>query len=249
MKKAVFFICFLFIISASICHAKSDEWTNNKYNFKHIKTVLILPLNIQQSVDNPFAEQKVSDFLSEELKKHNIKWVDFKYVVVKVGEETSTDMINLLQKDEKQFWQLLQEKGPNYVDAVLCIEVFSYGWSTQFVEGYYSPRISQGNGSFSGNYGGTGFNGTYTAPVTSYRYISGANEQIANAGCTFTLYDAKTLNMIWGYVDNRSKNTRAVKFAHPNAPVNRMFKSHTSPDKLMQNVIESALEKAPFVVK
>lgn len=249
MVKRILVLLMVLLLSTSVCFAKADEWESNTYDFSKIETILLLPPFVGQSVNNPFAYQKTTDYLMEEIRKQNIKWVDLHYVVEQVEKETNINMTELLEQDVNKFLKVLEEYGPHHVDAVLRIDVFSYGWSTQFVEGYYTPRMNQGNGTFTGFYNWTTFSGTYTAPVTSYNYIPGASEQIANAGCIFSLYDAKSLNMIWGYVDNRSKNTRAVKFAHPNAPINRMFKSHTSPDKLMQNVIEAAFEQAPFAVK
>lgn len=233
------------LISLSIpAFAKQEEWKSQSFDFTKIETILILNPNIDPSVNNPFAVEKTADYLVKHLNDRQIKWVGLNQIIERIKLDTGIDFSK--EKDQTKLAALFREYVPKYADAVLIIDVFSFGWSTEYVEGYYKANTDTGNGTFDGRSGNTRFSGTYTTPVTSYDYVPGANEQIANAGCSFRLHDTKTSNKIWGYVEARSKNARFVKSSHPNAPINKLFKDSASPDKEMEKLIENAIKKLPI---
>lgn len=225
MKKIsyIFVLCLVFLFCVVSANAAPNQWYDKAYDFKQIKTILVLQPTFSQEVTDNLARQKFTDVATPELKKFKVNFIFLPQLLDNIKQDTGIDMIALYQKDEKQYDNVLFENVPKYADCILMISVPEMGLSERYREPYSVPWTSY-NTSYI-NYGG--YSGTVQTPQTNYINVPGRYRTYANAAISIKLLDAKNINLIWGYSDSLSKRGKDA------APV-------------MEKLLKSAVENSPL---
>jgi hypothetical protein len=225
VKKQLVILVILLLTITSTVNAQDTEWKDKQYNFNTVKTILLLEPSVGEKVEDPFAKQKITEYIEKRLPK-NIKFIKLNDAIQdainnKILTEDDT-------KDGKVFLSLFLPYAAGRYDAMLTIRLHAM---------YYSDKFQQG---FSYNYttynathvtGSNGYVATIQTPQQNNVNVPGGYRSFANTAMEFVLTDMKTNKMIWGYTASES-DMEAVLFG-------------ATTDGLAQSIIKKAFRKMP----
>lgn len=193
MKKVLLALltCYLLLMT-TVCFGeeRKEEWANDTYSFKQLKTVLV-QYSIQSDITLSETErQKLDDAFRASFFKND-------------------------KKAKLTYISLPATHLPAVADAILKVTITAHNYSTVHIEQtteiytdyeyrtIYEPYYN------SGRYAGS-IARTIQVPVTKTRFVPAHDIQIAHAGAEFVLEDAKTQQSVWRLVDIREAPSKSA---------------------------------------
>lgn len=236
MKKILLIVCMLLIVSCvTVNAAEPNEWKNKNYNWSGVKNILVVPLDISKDVTDMFASQKAVEIIYPEIKKLNANLITLVDVARLIKDDTGVDVLELAKQDEKKAREVFLNGVTTYADVVMKFTLYQMGWTKEYVPPrsftYTTNRTSHFNVPF-------GPSGTITTPVQNQVNIPGGYKDFPTASLGVIIYDSKTTDIVWGYVDFNSERRGGFLNSRKNMPEDNL-----------KVIVGKVLEKIPIAQK
>ena len=235
MPKKIIVVLFGLVLICSACFAETSEWKDPNFDFKAIKTVLVLNPVVARGVQDNFAAQKATTMLhaaiKENQKKTSISFVPLQTIINVIGVEIGVDLNALRKSDTKKYAELMALHGPKHYDAMLASEVVSLGYGKFRREGSFSSFTTSQTDTYYVN----GSMYDVEGPRTNFKFRPPHDVTVVNGGITLSLISAQSGNLIWGITDIRDRTNKKLSSTSPDGMLERII--NASIDKLMDKVI------------
>lgn len=197
IMKKIIILLFAFFISASLSvSAENEEWFAKDYDFSNVKTILILPINFDQTVSD-ISEKNISEFTVQKLHSQNYKILYFNDII-NIGK---SNKIDLSKKSRQESLSILSNIIANNADAILQINIDGYGMSSEYVSGSTFSYQTTNTSTVST---GTSI-ATITTPKTNYVHTSGGNVPVAFSHVHFKVFNPRNGQIIYERKDYRDR--------------------------------------------
>ena len=212
----LFFACLLFL-TMSNCQAteRKDEWKNPDFNFRNIKTILVITSTDPEVRLDEFDIRKLEGFYSKVFFQDKRRWENssFQFITLnqlkdRISNATGENMRQLEVEDQVRYKSEIDRFTPIIADAILKIKVTSFGYDKRFVPESSSTYTEQVETEIDVDFQDS--NGKWrhtkkkiTRPVERTIITPAHYDTYGNAGMDYTLVDTKTNESIWMLRDIR----------------------------------------------
>lgn len=217
LKSIALLFVWLLFLSISNCQAeeRKDEWKNPNFNFRSIKTILVITSTDPKTQFDEFGIRKLEGFYSNVFFQNEKRWVksNFQFITLnqlkdRISKATGENMRQLEIGNQVQYKSEIDRFTPIIADAILNIKVTSFGYDQRFVpeSSYtYTEQVETEMDFDFQDSQGKWVHGKkkITIPVERTRITPAHYNTYANAGMNYTLIDTKTNEPIWMLLDIR----------------------------------------------
>lgn len=213
-------LCSMLFTTLATAQERKDEWKDPNYDFTKLKTILIATSEVPDLQIDKYESRKLETFYNDVFCKTQKKWTNHAIIFItlsqlqeKVGAYTGLDMQQLAIDDPVRFKTLIKEYIPICTDAVLDVQVISFGYSRKFVDAYSYTYKTQKETEVE-----TKFKDSNGKWVTGKKIIKEPVEKLvdvpahyityANAGMEYTLIDSKNNEAVWMLLDIRQARNK-----------------------------------------
>lgn len=215
-RIVLLFTCWL-LLAMSICLAeeRKDEWKNPGFNFRNIKTILVVTSTDPKAQLDEFNIRKLETFYASAFFQGNNRWAKSNFLFItlnqlkdRVSNATGENMRRLEVEDQVRYKSEMDRFTPIIADAILNIKVTSFGDDQRFVpESSYTyteqveteidVAVQDSNGNWIHE------KKKITRPVERTVITPAHYDTYGNAGMDYILMDLKTNEAIWMLRDVR----------------------------------------------
>ena len=158
-------LCFIIPFFLFATSAHGEVWKAPDYDFSKVEKVMLLPVLVDQNVQEPLALEKSTEFLNKFLQKEKIFFV--------TGEDVLNNIIFVTGKNPFEDPNLTKEEAliaflkqaSEYVDGAIFLEVHDCGYSEKMVSGFTIPRTTYETAYVQGHSSSGYFSGTVQYPT------------------------------------------------------------------------------------
>lgn len=216
VKKVIPIMLVAIFLLTSVAAAAANEWTDKRYDWGQVKTVVLFSIYVSKDVSDRYALQKTRDILIPELVKLKPRVVTLDAVVDQMSIDLNVNLAEMYKSDYKQFARVVTANLPRYADVALLVNVHQMGWTKQYVPPQsYSYTSHQNVDVYSNKSGHLGW---MSVPVQNQVNIPGGMQDFPTASLELTLYDLKTVQPVWGYSDVYDKQWGGFLDSRKNTP-------------------------------
>ncbi len=219
-KYATLFIALVMILSISVCQAeeRKDEWKKPGFNFRGIKTVLIMTSADPKAEMDEFHIRRLENVYTNVFIEDRARWVNSSLNFISLNKlkdmitkATGEDLRRLELEDPARYKAEIARFTPLLTDAVLHVKVSSFGYDKRFVPeriSTYTEQVevetdvyiqdSRGNWRTEKR--------KIKKPVERTVVTPAHYDTYGNAGMKYMLIDNKTDESVWMLLDVREAN-------------------------------------------
>jgi hypothetical protein len=219
-KYAALFIALVMILSISVCQAeeRKDEWKKPDFNFRGIKTVLIMTSADPKAEMDEFHIRRLENVYTNVFIEDRARWVNSSLNFISLNKlkdmitkATGEDLRRLELEDPARYKAEIARFTPLLTDAVLHVKVSSFGYDKRFVPeriSTYTEQVevetdvyiqdSRGNWRTEKR--------KIKKPVERTVVTPAHYDTYGNAGMKYMLIDNKTDESVWMLLDVREAN-------------------------------------------
>jgi len=216
LRKLLFFIVLLgCLVSSSFASAedKKDEWVDNTYNFKQLKTVMVQysfsdDLKLDESQKQKLVDKINAIFINPK-HKSKLKFMSLNQVEDTIGKVAGADINELKVNDSAKHNDVMSNNLPNIVDAMIELKITAQGYTTehvplssQWITQHHYTYITQWHPGYNG-IGGYTTTQTIDTPTSFLMIIPAHDVQVGHAGAEFELLANNNPNASWRLTDVR----------------------------------------------
>ncbi len=219
-KYAALFIALALILSLSVCQAeeRKDEWKKPGFNFRGLKTILISTSADPKAEVDEFHTRRLETDYTKVFVQDRARWVNttFNFITLAklkdmVSSALGEDLRRLELEDPARYKAEIARFTPLLTDAVLHVQVSSFGYDKRFVPERISTyieqvevetevRIKDSRGHWRTE------KRKVKKPVERMIVTPAHYDTYGNAGVKFMLIDNKTNETVWMLLDVREAN-------------------------------------------
>lgn len=235
MKRVVILFLLLFFI-CNVCSAETNEWKDKSYDWSKVKTILVFPVNLSSDVSDPFALQKITDILTPELSRVQLKLMSLNEYFTQLGVDNQIDLIELNKTNPQKCKELIQASISKYADVSLFFNVYQMGWTKEYKPPRSFTYTTYQHSTITSP--SSGVVGWVRTPVQNQVNVLGGYADFPTAAIGIMIYDTKTTKLVYGYTDMKKDRSSGFLGTHSNTPEDNM-----------KDLILKMLDKLPFVKK
>lgn len=229
-----------------IASARPTEWREEAYNFKKVKTILILePALIYDGYDvsgkdkfykYPDTQVKISNMLTSRWKKiTGFRYVTLPDIIEQMKADPDTPADAVLGTDLSE---VVIKALPKYADLVVFTEVHDFGWFYRYCEAYDATETVIDRVRYGGvTPDGKEYSGWMEVPRSVLVHHDASYTIYDSAEVGFRFVDASSWKNIWKYSEDR--NRLSIAFA-------KDYDS-SGPESVMSRILNVAFDKFPIL--
>jgi hypothetical protein len=190
VKKKIFLILCLLLLTCSTVFAEKQEWVDKSYDFKKVTTVAVLEPLIADDIKNGISEKEIPEIFQDKFKLPNkVKILRLAEIVALIKADTGQDAFEVYKQDKAAGEKLLNDNVSKHADLLITTNVEQYGMTSVYKNGY-TYETTEKKTSYINNSNGT--SSTVRSPVVREHVVQGGYTDYACAKVRFTVTDTKT---------------------------------------------------------
>jgi hypothetical protein len=212
--RVVVVLMLLLVLSAAagLAEEKKEEWADETYDFKQLKTILVLySISDEVKLENP-QKQKLLDKLNEVFftgeSKKKLKFISLQQVEEAIGKTVNTNMAEIKASDAMKYEELLNKNLPGIVNATVKLQITAQGYTTVHIpertewvtEHHYTYITRWHHNPYGYPYSTTEVIDT---PTTVMKIIPAHDIMVGHAGVEFELLASRAPQTVWRLTDVR----------------------------------------------
>lgn len=228
--------------------AKPTEWKDNIYNFKKVKTILIIdPEYIYGGFDvsgnnkfnkYPDTEAKINNMLNSRWKKiAGFRYVTLPYIIEQVQADPETPVDAELGPNLSE---TVIKAIPKYADLVVFTRIHDFGWFYEHHEAYDSTETVIDRVRYGGvTPEGKEYSGWMEIPRSVIVHHDAYYKISDSAEARFEFVDARSWKKVWSYSEARDRISFDLRKEYDGS----------GPESMMNRILNVAFDKLPILLK
>lgn len=234
-------VMFLILICTT-ASAKNSNWKDPIFDFKKVKTVLVLDpvftyINIPESSRNKFnkypnPKEKITYMMGERFKKKKqFRIVSSAYIEEQIKGDPNLPLLETVSSE------IFTVELPKHVNLVLETKVNDLGWYYSYVEAYDTTETRTERVKYGGvTPEGKEYSGWIEIPKTVTVHHEAYYDVSDCAEIELKLIDPVTQKAVWTYTDIRMRDSRSWSSGY----------DKTGPESMMNRILNDAFKKIPL---
>lgn len=242
----ILIVCLCLLCSAfPMAFAKPAEWKDSAYNFKKVKTILIMSPEYVYGKFDVSGNNKFEKYPDTEAKMNamlNNRWkkiAGFRYVSLPwIVEQIKANPENSITEFGPGLTEELIKEIPKYADLVAFTRIHDFGWFYEYREAYDSTETVIDRVRYGGvTPDGKEYSGWMEIPRSVVVHHAADYTIYDSAEARFELLDARSWKPVWKYSDARDR--LSISFSREYDP--------SGPESMMNRILNVAFDKLPVL--